>query len=196
MALNLYRRHIADCKHASKGAAYIKCSCPIWCDGVLNGRRYRHSLGLRHWQRAVRKVAALETPGARLPKAIPEAIAAFHDATVDLASSTNAKYRRVLQYLAQMTASRGLHEIDQITVEDIDALRSYRTIGAVTWIKHLEILRQFFQFCVIRKWIDENPAAGVVRPKNIKQNEVEPYSREDVTKILMACGTARSTSAR
>ena len=76
---------------------------------------------------------------------------------------------------------------DQITTEDIDALRSFRKIAAATWVKHQEILRQFFGFCLKRKWIEDNPAAGVDRPKNIKLKEVEPYTREQVVRILMAC---------
>ena len=85
MPLNLYRRHVAKCPHRKKGQSYVKCACPIWCDGELKGRRYRHSLGLRDWQRAVKKLAALETPGARQPKSIHDAIAAFQTATCDLA---------------------------------------------------------------------------------------------------------------
>ena len=42
--LNLYRRHVRKCPHRAKGQAYTKCSCPIWCDGELNGKRYRKSL--------------------------------------------------------------------------------------------------------------------------------------------------------
>jgi integrase len=97
------------------------------------------------------------------------------------------KYERVLRYLQELATARGLHDVDQFTVEDIDALRSFRTISAVTWVKHLEILRLFFQFCLVRKWIEDNPAANVERPKNLKPNEVEPYSREEVVRILAAC---------
>ena len=76
--LNLYRRHLQKCPHRAKGAAYTKCSCPVWCDGELNGKRYRHSLGTRNWGRAGLRLAKLEAPGARQPKPIPEAIEAFH----------------------------------------------------------------------------------------------------------------------
>ena len=64
--LNLYRRHLSDCKPGrKKGAAYTGCSCPIWCDGTLNGQRTRKSLETRDWQRAIRKLAAIEDPGTR-----------------------------------------------------------------------------------------------------------------------------------
>jgi hypothetical protein len=64
MALNLYRRHLRECPHRAKGIAYTKCTCPIWCDGQLNGKRTRESLDIRDWQRAIKKMAALEDPKA------------------------------------------------------------------------------------------------------------------------------------
>jgi integrase len=69
----------------------------------------------------------------------------------------------------------------------IDNLRSVREISALTWTKELEILRRFFRFCVDRKWASENPAAAVTMPKNIKPSDKEPYSRQDIIKILSAC---------
>ena len=77
--------------------------------------------------------------------------------------------------------------MDEIGVEDIDAYRASRTISSVTWLKELEILRQFFQFCTVRKWAEDNPADGVDKPKNLKPNEVVPYTREEVVRILTAC---------
>jgi integrase len=40
---------------------------------------------------------------------------------------------------------------------------------------------------MVRKWIEDDPAAAVEKPRNLKPNEVEPYTREDVIKILAAC---------
>ena len=86
--LNLYRRHLKTCPHRKKGQSYTKCGCPVWCDGDLNGKRYRQSLGTRDWGRAGRRLAKLEEPGARQPKPIPEAIEAFHAAVADHALAT------------------------------------------------------------------------------------------------------------
>jgi len=186
MALNIYRRHLESCKHRDKGAAYTKCACPIWCDGELNGRRYRKSLGVRDWQRAMRKLAALETPGTRQPKPLSEAIDAFHQAA-DLAPSTTVKYRRVLRTLAGLAERRGVRDIEEIAVEDLDALRTERQVCALTWTKELEILRQFFRFCIDRDWITKNPAMRIALPKNIKPKEKDPYTREELVRILAAC---------
>src|ERR1017187_2578513 len=197
--LNPYRRHLKTCRErakkkkngkwdATKGkGSFAQCSCPIWCDGDLNGKRYKHSLNTRDWGRAGLRLAKLEAPGARQPKPIAEAIAAFHTSVGDLALSTRTKYKRVLRYLGAVAASRGLRSMDEIGVEDIDAYRASRTISGVTWLKELEIIRQFFQFCMVRKWAEENPSASVEKPKNLKAIEVVPYTREEVVRILAAC---------
>jgi integrase len=129
----------------------------------------------------------LEEPGARQPKPIKEAIEAFHTSVADHAISTRTKYKRVLRFFADLAVSRGLRNMDEIGVEDIDAYRASRQISSVTWLKELEILRQFFQFSIVRKWADDNPTAGVDKPRNLKGNEVVPYTREEIMRILMAC---------
>src|SRR5262249_41381235 len=120
-------------------------------------------------------------------KPISEAIEAFHLAIGDLALATRTKYRRVLRYMDALAIARGLRSMDEIGVEDIDAYRASREISAVTWLKELEILRQFFQFRTVRKWMEDNPAASVEKPKNLQPNEVVPYTREEVVRILAAC---------
>lgn len=193
--LNLYRRHLHKCPHRTKGQSYTKCSCPIWCDGELNGKRYRKSLGTRDWGRAGRRAAKLEEPGARQPKSISEAIHAFHDSVQDHALATRTKYKRILRYLEDVNVSRGLRSVDEVGVEDIDAYRASRAnISGVTWLKELEIVRQFFQFCTVRKWTEDNPAAGIEKPRNLKPNEIKPYTREEVIRILAACDAIGRTS--
>ena len=62
--LSLYRRHKKDCPHRRRGRERVKCSCPIWCDGEVAGRRVRQALQTRDWQRALRRMADLENPQA------------------------------------------------------------------------------------------------------------------------------------
>lgn len=86
--LSIYRRHLKKCPHRGRGQAYTKCSCAIWCDGELNGQRFRRSLKTQNWQRAIRIVAALEDPKAPLVKPIKEAVAAFEQHNLSLEPST------------------------------------------------------------------------------------------------------------
>ena len=193
--LNLYRRHLKTCPFKSKGANYIKCKCPIWCDGELNGRRHRKSMGTRDWARAGRRLAELEQPGARMPKPVAEAIKAFEESIAGHAIATRKKYHRVLGYFQKVIDSRAIQSVCEIRVEDLDAYRAARgEIAGLTWLKEIEILRQFFAFSMKRKWTEENPAQGVAKPKNIQPSEVVPYTREEVIRILAACDAIGKTS--
>src|SRR5580692_4183041 len=109
--LNLYRRHLKGCKLRSKGQNHINCSCPIWCDGELNGKRYRHSLKTRDWQRAIRKKSVLEDPKLAQVKPVIEAIRAFENHIQSLESSTRRKYGNVLRQFAT--------HCEQTAIEDL-----------------------------------------------------------------------------
>ena len=57
----------------------------------------------------------------------------------------------------------------------------------MTWKVELQALRTFFGYCVIRKWISTNPAKEMKGPRNIKPNEVVPYTLREESEILAAC---------
>ena len=189
--LNLYRRHTKKCPHRSKGQYFTKCSCPIWCDGEIAGKRYRRSLGARDWQRALRGLARFESSaeGMQAPanKSIEEAVEAFLLAGRDLAPGTQRNYRRTLRCLENLAGQRRLRYVSELDVETLDDFRASRRINALTWTKELQILRHFLKFCGVRKWTDENPARLVEMPKNIKPAPREPYTRDEIIRILAAC---------
>jgi len=208
--LNLYRRHVRTCPGRAKGQEFTKCSCPIWCDGELDRRRFRRSLKTRDWQRAIRLAERIERPNRERSDLVPcaqagcstrveagrcekhrrdvvEAIEAFHAAHTDLGHGTQRNYRRTLRFFRKHTTKLELGAVDQITVEAIDAFRTTREISALTWTKELQILRLFFRFCMDRKWTSENPAARASMPRNIKPTDKEPFSRNDIVKILASC---------
>jgi hypothetical protein len=61
--LTIWRRHAESCPHRKKGRDYLKCNCPIWADGYMNGKRtLRESLKTRDMARARKRAAALESP--------------------------------------------------------------------------------------------------------------------------------------
>jgi hypothetical protein len=59
--LNIHRRHVRKCPNDSRDER--KCSCPIWMDWLLNGRRIRKPLGIRDWQAAQVRVREMEASG-------------------------------------------------------------------------------------------------------------------------------------
>jgi len=187
--LTLYRRPLKRCQHyRTEGArAAVKCSCPIWADGELNGKRYRKSLGLRDWARATRRLAALETGQEPPSKPVAEAVELFLSANQDLAPGTQRNYRRTLRYLVAMAARKEIGSVAAIDVEALDQFRASREISPLTWAKELEILRCFFRFCLDRKWTTENPAKLLTAPRNLKPAPREPYTPSEMTKVLAAC---------
>lgn len=190
--LGLWRRHVKSCPHHGKGGRdHVKCSCPIWADGELSGKRYRKTLDTRDWQRALRRLAGLEDPNRAPSKPIGEAIQAFHDATQDLGRATTAKYTRTLAFFEEHMRNRGLRTLDEITTDDLNAYRASRSISPVTWGRELQIFRQFFGFCINRDqpWIVRNPAKLVSMPRGIKPADREPYEPNEITKIVAACDT-------
>ena len=57
----------------------------------------------------------------------------------------------------------------------------------VTWKVELQALRTFFGYFVSRKWMAANPAKEMKSPRNIKPNEVVPYTLREESEILDAC---------
>jgi integrase len=185
--LNAWRRHTAECPHRGKGRGYLKCSCPIWADGKLNGKRYRQSLETHDWQRAIRKLAALEDPTAPRVKSIAEAITAYKNHILSLAPRTQERYRSAVDHLAAYCRQAGLEDMGQITVEHLDSYRASRKLAPSTANKDFTILRQFFGFCFDRRWMDENVGKKIRLARNIKPTEKVPYTPAEVAKMLAAC---------
>jgi site-specific recombinase XerD len=211
IALKLYRRHLPDCGDHGKTLEHSKCSCPIWCDGKLNGKRCRQSLKTGNFQRAIRIAERMERPNversdlipcaqpgcgervensrcAKHRKGIKEAIDAFHLVNADLGYATKLSYGRILKtfrlHVEKMNA-----EVHDVQPDAIDGFRAARPISASTWQKELQILRHFFRFCMERKWTCENPARAIAMPRNVLVTDKEPYTQNEVIKIMAACAT-------
>src|SRR5580704_1563763 len=56
-----YRRHEKSCSHRTEGRKHIRCGCPLWVDGRLNGVRVHKSLGTRDRETALQGVRDLES---------------------------------------------------------------------------------------------------------------------------------------
>ena len=179
--LSLWRRHEISCPHRSKGRVCIKCDCPIWCDGEVDGKRVRKSMDTRDWARATKSLVKLEDPFYGLKpciqpgcdelvergrcfrhsKEIAKAIAAYHEAHLDASEGTRRNRRRSLRYFEEHVLGRSVKTVDQIDLELITSFRPTRAISALTWTKELEILRHFFRFCLDNDWVIRNWAERV-----------------------------------
>ncbi|HEY3838640.1 MAG TPA: tyrosine-type recombinase/integrase [Bryobacteraceae bacterium] len=145
-------------------------------------------------QRAAKKLGEIEIGGGRPKKSIKEAAQSFLAACSDLAPATLRKYARVIRDLERLAESRNIRALDSITLENLDDLRSERAVSPLTWSKELPIVRQFFSHCVERHWMRENPAKRLRLPRNLRPKPVEPFTQEELVRIIAASSQIGRTS--
>ena len=71
-------------------------------------------------------------------------------------------------------------------MDHLDAFRAGRALKPITSSKELELLRQLCGFCHDRKWSTESIAKRIKSPRNLKPNDVEPFSTTEVKEIIKA----------
>lgn len=188
--LTIWRRHTAECPHRAKGREYLKCDCPLWADGYTGGKRtLRQSLKTRDMARARKRAVLLESEDGPAYKPAKDAVKAFldHCQSGGLTDGTIRKYRNALDRLAGFCDTEEVDSLEELNTEILDRFRAGRKIKPITASKELEIMRVFFGFCVNRNWLRENPAKRINLPRNLKPNEIAPYTPSEVVAILMAC---------
>jgi site-specific recombinase XerD len=149
--------------------------------------------------RARKKAVALESPDDRVYKPIPEAVTAFlgHCKSEGLKDATISKYRNPLTKLTAFCATEQIDSLEELTTEKLDRFRAGRGIKPITASKELEIFRVFLAFCSDRNWTKENAAKKIRMPRNLKPNEVVPFTTAEVAAILKACdGLGKSAYGR
>lgn len=149
----------------------------------------RQSLGARDMARARKKAVALESPEEKIFKPVGEAVRSFlgHCESEGLKHSSIRKYRNALTKLLAFCESAEIDSVGELSAERLDAFRSGRGLKPVTAVKELEILRLFLGFCLDRNWARDNAARKIKAPRNIKRNEVVPYTLSEVSAIINAC---------
>ncbi len=189
MTFKLFRRHKIDCPHKDKGRDYRKCDCPIHCDGIVNGSRVIRSLHTVNWDRARRRLRELEEDYdvGRIHKTVTEAVKAFLSSKT-VKSTTMARYVRQMDPFMEYFRTK---EITSITVEDLDNYKLSRShLAPLTWSKELQTIRDMFTFSIERGWRTDNPAkARGLMPKDPRPKDREPYTEEEIARIVRACDT-------
>ena len=188
--LTLQRRHSKKCRDRNKGPNYLKCRghCPLRVCGTSEGRRVRISLKTRDLHRAARRLTEIEDRASGRPrKSTTEAIEAFHAQHHGDQSETKRKYKRILGLFGAFCTQAEIHYVDRVRVEDMDRYALWRNKENWTWVKEVELLRQFFEFCRDREWTTKNPARSLKRPIMIEANDVVPYTQCEIVKIIAAC---------
>jgi integrase/recombinase XerD len=187
--LTVYRRHSAA-KCGQESRTYRRCSCPIWVDGTLGGKRYHKSLKTKNWERANKDVQAMEASGKSPDKraSVTEATDSFiRDAEArGLRESSLYKYRLLFKQLKSFAEEKGLRFLAEF---DVDTLRKFReswTNKNFSARKKLEAMRTFFKFAHASGWIGSNPALQI-QPPETDDVPTLPFTRDEFARVLAAC---------
>jgi integrase len=182
--LTIYRRHRGTCKHHSRQAK--NCFCPIWVQGLLDGKAVRRSLDLTSWEAANRKIHELEVYGKKESVSIEVACEKFlADAEArKLSKETIKKYKYVTAELKEKFAGVPVHSV---SVDDLRSLRNGWKFAGSTARKRVEYLRAFFSFCVASGWMPTNPGKPLRLPKQT-QVPTLPFSDAEWRDIVTALG--------
>jgi integrase len=88
--------------------------------------------------------------------------------------------------ISQFCKTDSLAYVDQIDVEVMDRYAPSRN-KFKSWIKDVELLRQFFEFCRDRDWTAKNPARSLKIPRTEEADEKVPYTQNEIVRIIAAC---------
>ena len=198
-----YRRHGADCSHNAEGRRWIRCRCPIWVQGTLEGEPIRESLNTRNWTKAneivqdwnanggreVESPAPAELPEPPAGVTISQACAAFtaEMQAQKLKDSSQKKYRIMFRQLEAYCAGAGVTLVSEIDLEQTEKFRqTWNGCTAGSAGKRLERLRTFQAFLVKHSWIPQNFAKSLRRPKDTARPTM-PFTLDAMKKLLDAC---------
>lgn len=205
--LTLYRRHLPACPHAPKGRSHTKCHCPIWIDGVQDGKRINYSLKTANWTKGCKTLRDVEAGDAAPDRALKPVAAAAEDFITKLqaermSAATVQKYRAALigtwtenrerqaeRYttpLAAAAAAAGIKFVQGLNLEFFERYRQSWTGGPTTAVKRIDRLRSFCAWCCSHGWLRTNPAAGL-RPPVEQVDPTMPYTRAEFQALLSSC---------
>jgi integrase/recombinase XerC len=139
--------------------------------------------------RARKKAIALESTGSTPTKQVDDAVDAFLELceSEGLKQSTQSKYRNTLKHLKSFCEKNSIDDVREFTLDNLDRFRAGRDIALITSSKELQLLRQFCDYCKDRDWMKENIAKKIRSPRNIRPNDVEPFTPAEVVRIIQAC---------
>jgi integrase len=160
------------------------------------GERITRSLRTHNKQEAqnlIREVEArghvFENPSPEvLPVTIAEACEKYlADAqSRDLREPTLYKYRLLFRRLQCFAEERRFRFPKDFTVDELRQFRAAWPHRGSSANKRLEELRAFFRFCHDSGWTTENPARKL-RPQKNEDPPREPFSEEEVQRIVSSC---------
>jgi integrase/recombinase XerD len=195
--MHTFRRHnAAVCKFTSRDDR--RCKCPIWVTGRdrqgLFVKKPLHKFlqqptFVRDWTKAQEDLRRYEL-GELEPRTVVT-VAVWREKFIadcesrNLTSATIRKFKIIFVQLEQYTSTKGITAISQLKLDDLSEFRAKWKDAPLSASKKLERLRSMFRFALKRKWVAENLALDLKRPK-VPDNPTLPFSDAEMKAILHA----------
>jgi integrase len=87
--------------------------------------------------------------------------------------------------LRMWAACKGYVLLDRLTLPVLDEYVATWKYASTTHRQRIDRLRQFFNFCMRRKWVTDNPASGLIKPADDSEPTM-PFTLEEETRLLDA----------
>jgi integrase len=120
---------------------------------------------------------------------VAEASEKFLGNNTHLSPERLKKYRLQFNWLIDFLERHNIYRLQDVNLELITDFRAkwHATwkLGVGTICLNIQMLREFFRFCIKRNWIEKNPASDLEMPKG-KGRPSLPFSQEEWTNILSA----------
>jgi site-specific recombinase XerD len=204
MQVTIYRRHTRTCPHfGTPRGKFDRCGCPYHADPRPFGKRVK--LGTKDRATALKMARDMElgklptSAESDHPVTILEAKAEFLSSLSfgNKATETIRKHKTLMgQFESFATGEKLLYLRDvnpsavarfaktwEEGIKDKEGIEIKKKEGPLARGKKLERFRQFFKFCISRKWIEENPTAGMATPE-VEDRESDPLEPNQVAKLL------------
>ena len=192
----LFRRHSSDCRvHKLKlpgrrKAAFMDCDCLIWAAGrTATGEIPRQSTGTRDLKTAEAILAALISTDKKQQSAGPTIQECIHKYLAshkhELGDKTYDQYKLHLGRLREYCERQGVYSMRDLNVDLLETFKVEGVPDLADTSKSTVVakLRCFLRDAFRRGWINE-PLVERVRPHRAVYDQKEPYSDDEVQKIL------------
>src|ERR1700722_8520974 len=130
--LTIFRRHMKDCRFASKGRKHRHCNCPLAVEGRLDGKMIRRALDIRGWEAAQKMVREWESGNGKIE--LPDVAVAMERFIADLNSrGLSREHVRKAELLRdELITHFPAMRIDKVTADELGKIKEGWTVRPST----------------------------------------------------------------
>jgi integrase/recombinase XerD len=199
--LTPYRRHAESCTEKESD---LRCDCPLWAQGKINGKYVRTSLNARGMAKAEQAIEKLLNPTEPGPGggnlqilpggavSLEQAEASFKKSNEGKGTETVKNYGSAIAHFRRFAEAREVTELRQIEtllIQDYFAQHENQWKSPRTRVTRFKYLKVWFTYCVDAHWLPYSPLTKALKkslnPEGLSHVRVS-YTPEEIKRILAA----------